>query len=75
MTSTTTVGSLSGTVASSVPAASKAANDTDQEKENDKGSLSTTLVGTHHTHISHRDTLESELHFDCGGGWPACCSH
>jgi hypothetical protein len=53
-TSTTTVGSLSGTAASSALAASEPADDTDREKERDKGSLSTTLTGTHHTRVSRK---------------------
>jgi carboxy-terminal domain RNA polymerase II polypeptide A small phosphatase len=53
-TSTTTVGSLSGTATSSALAASEPVEDTDREKEKDKGSLSTTLTGTHHTRVSRK---------------------
>lgn len=55
-TSTTTVASLPST-SSALPSAhptSDPADDADREKEKDKGSLSTTLTGTHHTRVSRK---------------------
>jgi carboxy-terminal domain RNA polymerase II polypeptide A small phosphatase len=53
-TSSTTVASLPGSSPSSAPAASEHTDDPDREKEKDKGSLSTTLTGTHHTRVSRK---------------------
>ncbi|KAF8264592.1 HAD-like domain-containing protein [Lactarius quietus] len=54
-TSTTTVASLPVTSTSSaVHPTSEPADDADREKEKDKGSLSTTLTGTHHTRVSRK---------------------
>lgn len=50
-TSTTTVASTSSALPSAHPT-SEPADDADREKEKDKGSLSTTLTGTHHTRVS-----------------------
>jgi RNA polymerase II subunit A small phosphatase-like protein len=52
-TSTTTVASLPGTSTSAHPT-SEPADDTDREKEKDKGSLATTLTGTHNTRVSRK---------------------
>lgn len=54
-TSTTTVASLPATSTSSaLHPTSEPADDTEREKEKDKGSLSTTLTGTHHTRVSRK---------------------
>ncbi|KAI9457080.1 hypothetical protein BJY52DRAFT_1273786 [Lactarius psammicola] len=55
-TSTTTVASLPGTSTSSAlpHPTSEPTDDADREKEKDKGSLSTTLTGTHHTRVSRK---------------------
>jgi RNA polymerase II subunit A small phosphatase-like protein len=54
-TSTTTVASLPGTSTSSaMHPTSEPTDDADREKEKDKGSLSTTLTGTHHTRVSRK---------------------
>ncbi|KAF8499603.1 NIF-domain-containing protein [Russula emetica] len=53
-TSSTTVASLPGSSPPSVPIASEHTDDPDREKEKDKGSLSTTLTGTHHTRVSRK---------------------
>lgn len=53
-TSSTTVASLPGSSSPSAPAASEQTDDPDREKEKDKGSLSTTLTGTHHTRVSRK---------------------
>lgn len=54
-TSTTTVASLPGTSTSSaLHPTSEPPDDADREKEKDKGSLSTTLTGTHHTRVSRK---------------------
>jgi RNA polymerase II subunit A small phosphatase-like protein len=54
-TSTTTVASLPGTSTSSaLHPTSEPADDAEREKEKDKGSLSTTLTGTHQTRVSRK---------------------
>jgi hypothetical protein len=54
-TSSTTVASLPGSSTPSAPAASEpTTDDPDREKERDKGSLSTTLTGTHPTRVSRK---------------------
>lgn len=59
-TSTTTVASLPGTSTSSaLHPTSEPADDADREKEKDKGSLSTTLTGTHHTRVSRKGAQTS----------------
>jgi len=60
-TSTTTVASLPGTSTSSAlpHPTSEPADDADREKEKDKGSLSTTLTGTHHTRVSRKGAQTS----------------
>src|SRR6266478_6096084 len=53
-TSSTTVASLPGSSPPSALATSEHTDDPDREKEKDKGSLSTTLTGTHHTRVSRK---------------------
>ena len=53
-TSPTNVASLLGGPTPPAPAASEPTDDPDREKEKDKGSLSTTLTGTHHTRVSRK---------------------
>ena len=53
-TSSTTVASLPGRSTPPAPTASEPTDDPDREKEKDKGSLSTTLTGTHHTRVSRK---------------------
>ena len=53
-TSSTTVASLPGSSPPSALPASEHTDDPDREKEKDKGSLSTTLTGTHHTRVSRK---------------------
>ena len=53
-TSSTTVASLPGGPIVPAPAASEPTDDPDREKEKDKGSLSTTLTGTHQTRVSRK---------------------
>ena len=53
-TSSTTVASLPGSSPPSAPNTSEHTDDPDREKEKDKGSLSTTLTGTHHTRVSRK---------------------
>ena len=53
-TSSTTVASLPGGPTASAPVASEPTDDPDREKEKDKGSLSTTLTGTHQTRVSRK---------------------
>jgi RNA polymerase II subunit A small phosphatase-like protein len=58
-TSSTTVASLPGSATPSAPAASEPTDDPDREKEKDKGSLSTTLTGTHPTRVSRKGAQSS----------------
>ena len=58
-TSSTTVASLPGRSTPPAPAASEPTDDPDREKEKDKGSLSTTLTGTHHTRVSRKGAQTS----------------
>ncbi|KAH9963822.1 hypothetical protein BC827DRAFT_1128381 [Russula dissimulans] len=53
-TTSTTVGSLPDSSIPPAPAASEPTDDPDREKEKDKGSLSTTLTGTHQTRVSRK---------------------
>jgi RNA polymerase II subunit A small phosphatase-like protein len=53
-TSSTTVASLPSASPPSAPNTSEHTDDPDREKEKDKGSLSTTLTGTHHTRVSRK---------------------
>ena len=53
-TSSTTIASLPGSSPPSALPASENTDDPDREKEKDKGSLSTTLTGTHHTRVSRK---------------------
>lgn len=53
-TSSTTVASLPGSSPTSALPSSEHTDDPDREKEKDKGSLSTTLTGTHHTRVSRK---------------------
>ena len=50
----TTVASLPSSSAPSAPPPAEPTDDADREKEKDKGSLSTTLTGTHHTRVSRK---------------------
>jgi len=53
-TTSTTVGSLPDSSTPPAPSTSEPTDDPDREKEKDKGSLSTTLTGTHQTRVSRK---------------------